>query len=293
MSEHQHDVGCDEYNALSRRAFVGAAAGVAVAATVPAWLPKVVLAKHYASNRDVIVSIFLRGGADGLAIVAPYADPAYYTSRPTIGIPRPDDTTKPAPERLAEMQQVVDRARRGDEAAVPRLRELLQEFPALGDYYGNAALHALGVWIRVAAGSDLHLRESLCVKVDSLRRELAGESPGPIRTLLVDRVVQSWLAANFFAGTEGTAIGAAEGPKMLAFRAKRRLQAERAHLAALALLAAVDRHLPRPSPAAAAGDAGWATPTPGAPADAAHRLADYFEQLSRRPATERAAAARN
>ena len=206
-----------------------------------------------------------------------------------------DDTTKPAPERLAEMQQVVDRARRGDEAAVPRLRELLQEFPALGDYYGNAALHALGVWIRVAAGSDLHLRESLCVKVDSLRRELAGESPGPIRTLLVDRVVQSWLAANDFAATEGAAIGAAEGPKMLAFRAKRRLQAERAHLAALALLAAVDRHVPRPTPVEVAGDAGRTPPTPGVPADAANRVADYFEQLSRRPAAERgqAAAARN
>ena len=206
-----------------------------------------------------------------------------------------DDTTEPAPERLAEMQQVVDRARRGDESAVPRLRELLAEFPALGDYYGDAARHALGVWIRVAAGSDLHLRESLCVKVDSPRRGLAGESPGPILTLLVDRVVQSWLAANFFAGTEGTAIGAAEGPKMLAFRAKRRLQAERAHLAALALLAAVGRHRPRPSPVVAAGDAGRTPPTPGGPADAANRLADYFEQLSRRPAAERgqAAAARN
>ncbi len=204
-----------------------------------------------------------------------------------------DDTPRPAPERLAEMERVVDRARRGDESAVPRLRELLQEFPALGDYYGNAALHAVGVWIRVAAGSDLHLRESLCVKVDSLRRGLAGESPGPILALLVDRVVQSWLAANYFAATEGTAIGAAEGPKMLAFRAKRRLQAERAHLAAVAMLAAVSRHLPRPVDAA--GDAGRATPAPGAPADPANRFADYFEQLSRRPDAERgrAAAARN
>ena len=210
-----------------------------------------------------------------------------------------DDTKGPAPERLAEMQRVVDRARRGDESAVPRLRELLAEFPEQGDYYGDAARQALGIWVVVAAGSDLHLRESLCVKAASLRKDLAGESPGPIRSLLVDRVIQSWLAANYFAATEGTAIGAAEGPKMLAFRAKRRLQAERAHLAALALLAALDRHLPRPGPAEVSGDAGRATPTPAptpvGAADAANRLADYFEQMSRRPAAERgaAAAARN
>ncbi len=91
MSEHQHDVGCDEYNALSRRAFVGAAAGVAVAATVPAWLPKVVLAQN-AASRDIIVSVFLRGGADGLSMVYPFTDTNYYTGRPTIAIPRPDSS---------------------------------------------------------------------------------------------------------------------------------------------------------------------------------------------------------
>ena len=92
MSNETHiaDCGCQEYNELSRRQFLGAAAAGTAASMFPAWLPKIVLGKTYASNRDMIVSIFLRGGADGLAIVAPYADPAYYTSRPTIGIPRPD-----------------------------------------------------------------------------------------------------------------------------------------------------------------------------------------------------------
>jgi uncharacterized protein (DUF1501 family) len=92
MSNETHgtDCGCQEYNELSRRDFIGAAAAGYAASMFPAWLPKVVLAKSYAANRDVIVSIFQRGGADGLAMVAPYADPAYYAARPTIGIPRPD-----------------------------------------------------------------------------------------------------------------------------------------------------------------------------------------------------------
>ncbi len=91
--QHDADCGCQEYKELSRRQFVSAAAGVSAAALFPAWLPKVVMAKNYASNRDVIVSIFMRGGADGLTICVPFADPNYYTSRTTIAIPRPDSTS--------------------------------------------------------------------------------------------------------------------------------------------------------------------------------------------------------
>lgn len=85
--------GCTEYNELSRRQFVTWSAGAALLATVvPPWLPKVVLAESFASDRDVIISIFMRGGADGLSLVAPFADPEYYIGRPTIAIPRPDSS---------------------------------------------------------------------------------------------------------------------------------------------------------------------------------------------------------
>lgn len=85
--------GCSEYNELSRRQFVTWSAGAALLASiVPPWLPKVVLAESYTSDRDVIISIFMRGGADGLSLVAPFADPEYYAGRPTIAIPRPDSS---------------------------------------------------------------------------------------------------------------------------------------------------------------------------------------------------------
>lgn len=48
---------------------------------------------------DVLVCLFLRGGADGLHLVAPYGDPAYYAQRPRIGVPRPDDRRIPAAQR--------------------------------------------------------------------------------------------------------------------------------------------------------------------------------------------------
>ena len=48
---------------------------------------------------DVLVCLFLRGGADGLHLVAPFGDPAYYAQRPRIAVPRPDDTRVPAAQR--------------------------------------------------------------------------------------------------------------------------------------------------------------------------------------------------
>jgi len=91
--QHDADCGCQEYNELSRRQFLATSAGVSAAAFFPAWLPKIVMAKNYASTRDIIVSVFQRGGADGLSLCVPFADPNYYTSRSTIAIPRPDSSS--------------------------------------------------------------------------------------------------------------------------------------------------------------------------------------------------------
>ena len=99
--ELQDTTGCAEYRALSRRQFVGGAGtAFAAAALHPAWLPKVVLASTYVSTRDVMVSVFQRGGADGMSVCVPFGDPNYYTLRPTIAIPRPDATT-PATRGIA------------------------------------------------------------------------------------------------------------------------------------------------------------------------------------------------
>ena len=91
--QHEEDCGCQEYNELSRRQFLtSAAAGASASAFFPAWLPKIVMSKSFASDRDIIVSVFMRGGADGLTLCAPFADANYYTARPTIAIPRPDSS---------------------------------------------------------------------------------------------------------------------------------------------------------------------------------------------------------
>ncbi len=43
------------------------------------------------ANRNILICLFLRGGADGLNVVVPHGENAYYNLRPTLAIPRPDD----------------------------------------------------------------------------------------------------------------------------------------------------------------------------------------------------------
>lgn len=95
--------GCQEYHELSRRQFIQSAAGASLlTGLAPAWLPQVAYAQSSNSTRDVLVSIFLRGGADGLSLCVPYGDAGYYATgvRPTLAIAHPDST---APNRALDL----------------------------------------------------------------------------------------------------------------------------------------------------------------------------------------------
>ncbi|MBC7527896.1 MAG: DUF1501 domain-containing protein [Chthonomonadaceae bacterium] len=83
---------CREYNELSRRQLLRGAGVFASSALASSWLPQVALAQDHHSNRDVLISIFLRGGADGLTLCVPHGDPGYYAPgvRPSLAIARPD-----------------------------------------------------------------------------------------------------------------------------------------------------------------------------------------------------------
>jgi len=80
--------GCNEYQTLNRRDFLRFSGFAAAALAAPAWLPRVAFAQG-AGNRDILISIFLRGGADGLSLCVPHGDDGYYSARPSESIPRP------------------------------------------------------------------------------------------------------------------------------------------------------------------------------------------------------------
>ena len=52
---------------------------------------------------DVLVSIFLRGGVDGLSVVVPHGDDDYYRNRPTLALGRPGDRRRKSEDRALDL----------------------------------------------------------------------------------------------------------------------------------------------------------------------------------------------
>ena len=68
------------------------------------WMPRMSFApKNTAPRGDTLVVVFLRGAADVLNMVIPHGEDAYYQLRPTLGIPRPDDSKKMKEERVIDL----------------------------------------------------------------------------------------------------------------------------------------------------------------------------------------------
>src|ERR1043166_1623254 len=124
MNEHECQA-CQEYNRLSRRGFMQLSAATLAALGAPEWLPRGGFAKGgprrgvIDSTRDVIVQVYLRGGADGLTLVPPYGDAAYYQIRPTLGIVPPD---------ISNPQSAVALSNSGFFGLAPALQPLKQPY---------------------------------------------------------------------------------------------------------------------------------------------------------------------
>ncbi len=76
----------------SRRIFLrNSALAMVGVGSAPLWLKRALYAQDAPSRRKkILVAIFQRGAADGLNVVVPHGEKAYYSLRPTIAIPRPE-----------------------------------------------------------------------------------------------------------------------------------------------------------------------------------------------------------
>ena len=75
---------------LNRRAFLkNGSLALVTLGFAPAFISRTVQAAR--ARQKVLVAIFQRGAVDGLNMIVPFGEKAYYDARPTIAIPRPGD----------------------------------------------------------------------------------------------------------------------------------------------------------------------------------------------------------
>ena len=80
------DCGCQDYG-VSRRSLLKAAGLASMAGVATSMFGDVMTSTVFgAGDGNVLVVVSLRGGADGLSMVVPHAEPAYYSARPTTAV---------------------------------------------------------------------------------------------------------------------------------------------------------------------------------------------------------------
>jgi uncharacterized protein (DUF1501 family) len=80
------DCGCSDYD-VSRRSLLKAAGLASMAGVATSMFGDVLTSTVYgASDANVLVVVSLRGGADGLSMVVPHAESAYYAARPRTAV---------------------------------------------------------------------------------------------------------------------------------------------------------------------------------------------------------------
>src|SRR6185436_9568299 len=81
--------GVPEEIAMDRRAFLkNGSLALVTLGFAPAFISRTVQAAR--ARQKVLVAIFQRGAVDGLNMIVPHGEKAYYAARPSIAIPRPN-----------------------------------------------------------------------------------------------------------------------------------------------------------------------------------------------------------
>ena len=93
-----------------------------------------------------------------------------------------------------ELKALMVSAHEGDASVLPKIREILDEAPSLArKFMDPAKITERSAVDLYSTGEDLLVRETIPRVLKQMRSELAGEHPTPLESLLVDRVVATWL----------------------------------------------------------------------------------------------------
>ena len=97
------------------------------------------------------------------------------------------------PPVAAELRALAQQAQAGDAAALPRIREILDEHPEIWRHVGDLTALVEHAWFTFLCGNNPVAVEAMKRTVAEMKADLAGEHPTRLESLLVDQVVANWL----------------------------------------------------------------------------------------------------
>jgi hypothetical protein len=100
---------------------------------------------------------------------------------------------------IEKLQDLLRRAEKGEENAVPEIRQILNEHPKLAwDFVdlGKVAEDALIEYI--TREQDLATKELIRYQLEAMKKEIVGNEHSPLERLLSERVVVTWLEVQLF-----------------------------------------------------------------------------------------------
>jgi hypothetical protein len=142
-------------------------------------------------------------------------------------------------ETVTRLRDLLKQTEKGDEKAVPAIREILDETPDLAWRLRNLGKVAERLLINeMTREEDLAAKEMMEHQLESMRSEIAGEDPSALELLLTERIVATWLQVQLFESFYASGLGkhtVAQGN----YYQKRLDRAHRNHLSAIRTLAQI------------------------------------------------------
>jgi hypothetical protein len=156
--------------------------------------------------------------------------------------------SSPVPDEPAiadDLRALVEQAQGGDPTGLLRLRSIVDNDQALLEYPASLVAIIERMWRAVVSADGPDVLDQMVKTAAKMRRDLIGDRPSSIETVLAERAVAAWMALDLL-----RRIGADEGESALKEACAGRLAfAYRRHDAALAQLRTLRRLVPRGSAA--------------------------------------------
>jgi hypothetical protein len=148
-----------------------------------------------------------------------------------------------AGKTVEKLHDLLRLAEKGEEDAVPEIRQILDEHPDLARRYVDVAHVAEDALIEeMTKEGDLAAKELIRCQLESMREQIAGTNSSPLERLLSERVVLTWLEIQLFQALYAKNMRKLTIPQA-EHHQKRLDRAHRRHLSAIRELAQIRKLL--------------------------------------------------